>query len=79
MARFQKAIDIWTLNDSERARLPVGQWVYAGDRSNLGRFYGQGASTVVAWQGNCTGGPAGHWARYQRALRDYGATVSRPR
>lgn len=75
MARFQPAIDIWALSDEERARLPIGQWVYAGDRSNLGRFYGQGASTVVAWLGNARSKRNGSYQAYMTALRDYGATV----
>jgi len=69
--KFKPAINIWTLNDVERATLQIGQWVYAGDRSNMGRFYGQGRSTVVAWCGN----GRGRWRSYTSAIRDYGRTV----
>lgn len=71
--RFQPAIDIWKLNDEQRAKLQPGQWVYAGTRDNLGRFYGQGRSTVVAWRGN----GRHDWPNYCRAVRDYGRSVVR--
>lgn len=48
MTRYQPALDIWTLDDTQRAALQPGQWVYAGERSNMGRFYGQGAATGKA-------------------------------
>lgn len=81
MSRYTKALDIWQLDDTQRAVLQIGQWVYAGDRDNLGRFYGQGsASTVVAWKGNARaarkGMPGGYFG-YMAALRDYGRTVIR--
>jgi len=71
MARFKPIVDIWTLSDQERATLQPGQWVFAGDRNNVGRFYGQGRSTVVAWRGNWKG----RFRHYNRALSDYGSTV----
>lgn len=70
--RYSKAINIWDLSDSERANLQIGQWVYAGDKSNMGRFYGQGRSTVVAWLNN----GKGRWSGYCKAIYDYGRTVS---
>lgn len=71
MARYTAAVDIWTLTDAQRAQLQPGQWVYAGTRDNVGRFYGQGASTVVAWRGNWKG----RFKEYTRAISDYGSTV----
>lgn len=71
MTRYQPALDIWALDDTQRAALQPGQWVYAGERSNMGRFYGQGASTVVAWRGNWKG----RFREYTKALRDYGRSV----
>lgn len=71
MARFSKAIDIWALSSGERQRLQPGQWVTAGPDGPRGRFYAEGRSTVVAWNGNARG----RWSAYQRALADYGATV----
>ena len=71
--KYQPAINIWDLNDTERKRLPIGQWVYAGDPANKGRFYGDGRSgTVVAWHDL---GKRKGWKRYCRALYDYGQTV----
>ena len=71
--RYTKAVDIWALSDKQRARLQIGQWVYAGDRTNVGRFYGQGATTVVAWLGNAKR----DYRQYMAALRDYGRSVAR--
>lgn len=71
MAQYTKAVDIWQLDDVQRAQLQPGQWVYAGEPDNKGRFFGQGRSTVVAWLGNARRDYTG----YMRALRDYGATV----
>lgn len=71
MAKFTKAVNIWDLDDAARAKLQPGQHVYAGERDNTGRFYGQGASTVVAWRGNWNG----RYREYNRALSDYGSTV----
>jgi len=69
--KYQSAVNIWDLNDQERAALQIGQWVYAGERSNMGRFYGQGRSTVVAWCGN----GRGRWVSYTQAIRDYARGV----
>lgn len=71
MARFTKAVDIWALDDAQRAQLQPGQWVYAGEPANKGRFYGQGASTVCAWLGNAKG----RYRSYMATLADYGRSV----
>jgi hypothetical protein len=77
MARYTATIDIWTLDDAERRRLQVGQWVSAGPLdatgSNRGRFYGQGFTTAVAWLGNARGRD---YRNYMRALYQYGCAVS---
>lgn len=49
MCRFSKAVDIWKLTPEQISKLQPGQWVYANDPEVKGRFFGQGASTVVAW------------------------------
>jgi hypothetical protein len=75
MARYQKALDIWPLSPEERAGLAIGQWVFAGEPENKGRFYGEGrASTVVAWLGNAKG-KRGNYRAYMAAIRDYGRSV----
>ena len=66
MAKFAKAVDIWALDEGERLALQPGQRVYAGERDQKGTFYGEGAVTVVAWDGNAKG----RWASYHRALAD---------
>lgn len=72
MAKFVPAFDIWQVPDYLRPHIQPGQWVYAGDRSHLGRFYGASMRTcVVAWQGNAKG----RGKAYQRALSDYGRNV----
>jgi hypothetical protein len=73
MARFVPTVDVWTLDETQRAALAIGQWVTAGPDGPKGRFYGQGASTVVAWVGN----GRGRWRSYCASIRDYGATVRR--
>ena len=69
--KYRTAIDIWQLDSAQRAALPIGQWVYAGDPSQKGRFFGEGAVTVVAWMGNAQG----RYRSYMAALRDYGRSV----
>ena len=74
MARYTPTIDIWALDDNERAALAIGQWVTAGPDGPLGRFLGQGRSTVVAWQGNARG--SHDYRGYQRSLRAYAISTS---
>ena len=72
MAKFVPAFDIWQVPDYLRPHIQPGQWVYAGDRSHLGRFYGASMRTcVVAWQGNAKG----RGRDYQRVYSDYGRSV----
>lgn len=49
MAIFVKTVDIWALTDEQIAELQPGQYVRAGKDGPVGRFFGKGASTVVAW------------------------------
>ena len=46
--------DIWAVPVDLLKHVQVGQIIYAGDRSNRGRFLGvrRSGSIVVAWQGN---------------------------
>ena len=72
MAKFVPAFDIWQVPDYLRPHIQPGQWVYAGERSHLGRFYGASMRTcVVAWQGNAKG----RGKAYQRVYSDYGKSV----
>ena len=72
MAKFVPAFDIWQVPDYLRPHIQPGQWVYAGDRAHLGRFYGASMRTcVVAWQGNAKG----RGKAYQEAYRAYGKGV----
>lgn len=49
MATFKKTVDIWAMTAEQIAALQPGQWVKAGPDGPSGRFFGHGASTVVAW------------------------------
>lgn len=79
MAKFQAAVDIWAIDQQARQRLQIGQWVYAGDRSNLGRWYGtNGKTDVVAWLGNARawkGKSGGVWG-YFATIRAYGRSIT---
>lgn len=52
--KFKKAVDIWQLDDKERAKLQRGQWVYAGNPQDKGIWCGMrpNGSGVVAWYQN---------------------------
>jgi hypothetical protein len=52
--QYQKAFDIWAMPTSFYKFIQPGQWVYAGDKGNIGRFYGvkNTGVVVVAWLGN---------------------------
>jgi hypothetical protein len=76
MGKYTRTVNIWNLNPEGRRKLQIGQWVRAGYDGPIGRFYGEGATTVVAWLDNARGhskakGGTGYGA-YMAALRDYG-------
>jgi hypothetical protein len=52
--QYQKAFDIWAMPTEFYKFIQPGQWVYAGDKNNIGRFYGIKSTgvAVVAWLGN---------------------------
>lgn len=68
--KFTKAIDIWTLTKEQMGKLLPGQWVYAGDRSSMGRFYGIRSTgvVVVAWKDNAKNND---YFTYCKALSNY--------
>jgi len=71
MAKFTKAGNIWALSSDQVKALPVGQWVYAGEPDNKGRFLGvkPSGTVVVAWLGNARN--AKNYRAYMRTCRDY--------
>lgn len=76
MGKYTRTVNIWNLDTEQRRKLQIGQWVRAGYDGPIGRFYGEGAVTVVAWLGNARGhrkekGGMGYQA-YMTALYDYG-------
>jgi hypothetical protein len=38
--KYTKSIDIWKLSSQQIACLQPGQWVYAGEPTSKGRFFG---------------------------------------
>lgn len=52
--KYQSIFDIWVVPVDLLKHVQAGQMVYAGDKSNKGRFFGvrKSGSVVVAWQGN---------------------------
>ncbi len=54
--QYQKSVDIWQLSDKQIKQLQVGQWIFAGDTKNIGRFLGvkKSNTVVVAWHGNAS-------------------------
>jgi hypothetical protein len=51
--RFQKTIDIWSLDSVERANLQPGQWITAGENGAVGRWAGQlpaSLTAVASWK-----------------------------
>lgn len=72
MARFKPAFNIWDVPENERHTIQPGQWVFAGDPANKGRFYGSGSSDVVAWLGN-----ANAWRKREGGIRGYFRFMSR--
>jgi hypothetical protein len=75
MAKFRKMVNIWEMEQDDRAQLTPGQWVSAGpadeDRMNIGRFYGvkKSGTTVVAWRGNAI--RSGDVRAYNRVLYNH--------
>lgn len=73
--KYQKPVNIWALNDSERAALQPGQWVYAGVPADKGVWLGAkpSGSQVVAWYMNAKGRAS--YNSYIRSLRNYALGV----
>jgi hypothetical protein len=72
--KFAPSFDIWAVPVDLLKHTQPGQWVYAGDRSNKGRFLGVKRSgvVVVAWLGNIRNkGDHASRLEYTRALRNY--------
>lgn len=82
MAKFRKTVNIWNMTPDMRRKLQIGQWVTAGHDGPIGRFYGEGRITVVAWLDNARahakhkGGQG--YSSYMETIRNYGrASMSR--
>ena len=73
--RYQKAVNIWKISDSEIKKLQGGQWVYGDDVKNKGMFLGvkQSGTVVVAWLGNAS--KQNNYKGYIKALSQYARAV----
>ena len=72
--KFTSSFDIWAVPTDLLKHAQPGQWVYAGDRSNKGRFLGvkQSGTIVVAWLGNIRNqGDHAKRLEYVKTLRTY--------
>lgn len=72
--RYTPAFNVWSLPVELLAHAQPGQWVYAGDKSSMGRFLGVKRSgvVVVAWLGNeRSRGDRAARLDYLRTLRTY--------
>ena len=73
--QYVKSMNIQALDEAQRKRLQVGQLVYAGNKSCVGKFLGvkRCGTVVVAWQGNAKKG--GNVTGYWNSLRQYAKGV----
>ncbi len=73
--KYQKAINIWKISDSEIKKLQAGQWVYGADINNKGMYLGmkKSGTVVVAWLGNAN--QQDSYRGYIRALANYAKGV----
>lgn len=72
--KFTSSFDIWAVPADLLKHAQPGQWVYAGDHSNKGRFLGvkQSGIIVVAWLGNIRNqGDHAKRLEYVKTLRTY--------
>jgi hypothetical protein len=69
--KYLPSFDIWQVPAELLSKAQPGQWVHAGDKSNVGRFWGvkKSGTIVVAWQGNAKN--AANYRDYQETLRKY--------
>jgi hypothetical protein len=70
--KYLPAFNIWSVPRELLAHAQPGQWVYAGDKGTMGRFWGikKTGSVVVGWHNNARN--SGDYKGYNKALRDYG-------
>ena len=68
--KFTKAKDIWAMTKEQMEKLPRGQWVYAGEKTSLGRFCGIRSTgiVVVAWKNNAKNND---YFQYCKSLNNY--------
>jgi hypothetical protein len=69
--KYQTAFNVWDMPAAFYKHIQVGQWVYAGDKSNKGIFLGikKSGSVVVAWYGNAKN--RSNYREYLKALHTY--------
>lgn len=70
--QYTKPVDVWN-SKTDLNKLQPGQWVYAGEPTNTGRFLGvkKTGTVVVAWQGNIFNQGPGQRITYIQRLRQF--------
>ncbi|AHX01099.1 hypothetical protein M316_0034 [Nitrincola phage 1M3-16] len=55
--KYCKAFNIWEFPEELMCKIQPGQWVYAGNPADKGRWCGikKSGTKVVAWRGNMQG------------------------
>lgn len=73
--KYQSMFDIWAVPTDLLKHVQAGQMVYAGDKTNKGRFLGvkKSGTIVVAWQGNIQA--QSDKLGYIKSLRNYAKGV----
>lgn len=74
--KYIHPFDIWQVPVDLLSFVQPGQWVYAGDKSNKGRFFGvkKNGVVVVAWYGNAV--KSGDVRKYYSLVRQYAKGVT---
>ena len=69
--RYLPSFDIWQVPTELLSHVQPGQWVYAGDKDNRGRFFGvkKSGTVVVAWRNNARNN--GRPQEYYSFMRQY--------
>lgn len=69
MPRYQRTLDIWSLDAEQVARLQPGQWVTAGGARGVFCGVRESGTVVVMWQENAR---SHNYRIYRKTLMDYG-------
>lgn len=68
--QFTRPQNVWDMTKEQMRQMQPGQWIYAGNIADKGRFLGvkKNGVVVVAWSGNAK---ARSYYDYVRTLRQF--------